>query len=365
MTKLFVSTILLGAMTAMFAVTGTAQDAKSKDKMIELFGDPVVAKGQGFEIKRSQLDSAMISLKSAAAGRGQPLPPNADGLVLKNLISMQVLLAKATDADKAKGKELFQQGVDKLKTNSKLSDEDFNERLNLQVKSQGQTREEWEKQGIEQGIVQALVERELKVEVTDAQVKKFYDDNPSRFEQPEMVRASHVLIATKDLTLGQDYSAEKKAEKKKLADDIQKRAKAGEDFAKLAKQYSDDTGSKDNGGEYTFPRGQMVPEFESTAFGLASNQVSEVVTTQFGYHIIKLSEKMPAKTVEFAKVEKDLRDGIKQQETQKLFPDFLEKVMADAKVEILDEKLKLPDDNNRKPSAKATDASAKSPEKKD
>jgi peptidyl-prolyl cis-trans isomerase C len=365
MTKLFVKMLLLGVAAVVFAFSGSAQDNKAKDKMIELFGDSVVAKGQGFEIKRSQLDSQMITLKSAAAGRGQPLPPNADGLILKNLISMQVLLAKATDEDRVKGKELFKQGVEKLKASSKLSDEDFNERMNLQIKSQGQTREEWEKQGLEQATVQALVERELKVVVTDAQVKKFYDDNPSRFEQPEMVRASHVLIATRDLTLNQEFSAEKKAEKKKLAADVQKRAKGGEDFAKLAKLYSDDPGSKDNGGEYTFPRGQMVPEFETAAFTLGTNEVSEVITTQFGYHVIKVSEKLPAKTVEFSKVEQDLRDGLRQQETQKLFPDYLEKVMAEAKVEILDEKLKLPDDPGRKASAKATNSPAKDAGRKD
>jgi len=362
MTKLFVKMLLLNVAVALFAFAGAAQDTKTKDKMIELFGDPVIAKGKDFEIKRSQLDSAMISLRAASAGRGQQLPPDADRLVLKNLISMQVLLAKATDADKVKGKELFEQGVEKMKANSKLSEADFDERLNLQVKSQGQTREEWEKQGIEQATVQALVERELKVEVTDAQVKKFYDENPSRFEQPEMVRASHVLIATRDLTTNQDYSPEKKAEKKKLADDIQKRAKDGEDFAKLAKQYSDDTGSKDQGGEYTFPRGKMVPEFEAAAFTLGTNQVSDVIATQFGYHIIKVSEKIPAKTVEFSKVEKDLHDGLKQQETQKLFPEYLEKVMADAKVEILDEKLKPSEDASVKPDAKAT---VKETEKKD
>ena len=348
MTKLFHQLSLLGVVTTLFAIPGIAQEATPKDKMIELFGDAVIAKGKGFEIKRSQLDSAMISLRAASAGRGQPLPPNADALVLKNLIALQVLLAKATDADKAKGKELFQQGVDKMKTNSKLSDAEFNERLNLQIKSQGQTREEWEKQGIEQGIVQAAVERELKIEVTDAEVKKFYDDNPSRFEQPEMVRASHVLVASRDLTSNQDYSADKKAEKKKLAEDIQKRAKAGEDFAKLAKQYSDDPGSKDNGGEYKFPRGQMVPEFEAAAFSLGTNEVSEVVTTQFGYHIIKVNEKFPAKSVPLAEIEKDLRDGLKQQATQKQLPDFLEKVLAESNVEILDAKLKLPDEPARK-----------------
>ena len=166
-----------------------------------------------------------------------------------------------------------------------------------------------------------------------------------------MVRGSHVLIATSDLVTKQEYSAEKKAEKRKLAEDIQKRAKAGEDFVKLVKQYSDDAGSKENGGEYTFARGRMVPQFEAAAFSLGTNEISEVVTTQFGYHIIKVSEKIPAKAVEFSKVEKDLHDGLKQQETQKLLPDYIEKVLADAQIEILDAKLKLPEETGRKPGA--------------
>ena len=95
---------------------------------------------------------------------------------------------------------------------------------------------------------------------------------------------------------------EQKAAKRKEMEGLLKRARAGEDFAKLAKEYSEDPGSKDKGGEYTFPRGQMVPEFEAAAFSLNTNQVSDIVTTRFGYHIIKLSEKIPAQKVEFAKV---------------------------------------------------------------
>jgi parvulin-like peptidyl-prolyl isomerase len=119
--------------------------------------------------------------------------------------------------------------------------------------------------------------------------------------------------------------------------------RAGEDFAKLAKKYSDDPGSKDNGGEYTFPRGKMVPEFEAAAFSLKTNEVSDIVTTQFGYHIIKLSEKIPAKKVELAKVAPDLKEFLKQQEMQKRQDDvknFMDKLEKDAKVEILDNKYK-------------------------
>src|SRR5207245_5522008 len=133
----------------------------------------------------------------------------------------------------------------------------------------------------------------------------FYDENPAKFEQPEMVRASHILLNTKDTAAGTELTPEQKAAKRKQMEAILKRARDGEDFAKLANEYSEDPGSKDKGGEYTFPRGKMVPEFEAAAFSLQTNQVSDIVTTPFGYHIIKLSEKIPPHKVELAKVQDD------------------------------------------------------------
>lgn len=84
----------------------------------------------------------------------------------------------------------------------------------------------------------------------------------------------------------------------------------------------------------------MVPEFEATAFSLGTNQVSDIVTTRFGYHVIKLSEKIPARKVEFDKAAADIKEGLTQQSLQKQFPDYLAKLKAEAGVEILDEKLK-------------------------
>jgi peptidyl-prolyl cis-trans isomerase C len=207
------------------------------------------------------------------------------------------------------------------------------------------------------------LERELKVNITDADAKKFYDENPSKFEQPEQVRASHVLISTRDMETGTEFTEEQKKAKRKVADDVRKRAVGGEDFAKLAKEFSEDPGSKENGGEYTFGRGKMVAEFEAAAFSLNTNQVSDVVTTQFGYHIIKLSEKMPAKMTSLAEVSDDLKEALKSQELQKQLreTDFMEKLMKEAGVEILDEKMKKLDELMPKPdkaakSEAATDA---------
>jgi len=319
--------------------TNAPAAAKTTIKASDLFADTVVAKGKGLEIKRSQLDDALVSLKSSLAAQGQNVPPEQitqfEQSVLDRLIQMQLLLDKATDADKVKGKEDAAKRFDEIKT--RLGTE---ESLNRHLKSVGMTPDEFRSKMTEEATAQAVLERELKVNVSDDEIKKFYNDNPSKFEQPEMVRASHILLSTRDMTTNEELSAEKKAAKHKLAEDLLKRARAGEDFAKLAKDFSEDPGSKDNGGEYKFPRGQMVAEFETVAFSLKTNEISDIVTTKFGYHIIKLSEKIPAQKVELTKASPQIKEYLGGQELRKLAPDYFAKLKKDAGVEILDEKLK-------------------------
>ncbi|MBI3743884.1 MAG: peptidylprolyl isomerase [Chloroflexi bacterium] len=155
-----------------------------------------------------------------------------------------------------------------------------------------------------------------------------------------MVRASHILVGTRDTTTQLELNDEKKATKRKVAEDLMARARKGEDFAKLAREFSDDSPSKERGGEYIFPRGQMVAEFEAAAFSLNTNQVSDLVTTKFGYHIIKLSEKIPAKKTPFAEAQDKIKDYLQQQEADKLLPAYLDKVKKEAGVEYLVEKPK-------------------------
>jgi parvulin-like peptidyl-prolyl isomerase len=213
-----------------------------------------------------------------------------------------------------------------------------------------------------------VLERELNIKVADEDIKKYYDENPAKFEQAEMVRASHILFATKDLNSGADLSEEKKAAKKKLAQDVLKRARGGEDFAKLVKEFSDDPGSKESGGEYTFaratadPRHAMVPEFETAAFALKTNEISDIVTTQFGFHIIKLNEKIPAKKLDFAKVSPDIKEYLKQQQLQNRQQDyqtFVDKLKKDDDVAILDEKLKPKDTPEPPPTTPETKPAVK------
>jgi peptidyl-prolyl cis-trans isomerase C len=327
------------------APTNSAAASKPAAKLNELFPDKVIAKGKGVEVSRNQLEDEIIRFKAQVAGRGQTVPPEQmemmERQLLEQLIQVQLLRAKATDADKASGKTLADKRFEEAKT--KLGSEDA---LNRQLKLMGVTREEVQAKWAESATAESVLKRELKVNITDADAKKYYDDNPARFEEPEMVRASHILLTTTDPKTNAELTEDQKAAKRKQMEDLLKRARAGEDFAEMAKKYSEDPGSKDKGGEYTFPRGQMVPEFDAAAFSLGTNQVSDIITTRFGFHIIKLSEKIPAKKVEFDKAASNIKDGLTQQALQKQFPDYIAKLKQDAGVEILDEKLKaqeLPD----------------------
>ena len=140
------------------------------------------------------------------------------------------------------------------------------------------------------------------------------------------------------------------AAKRKQIDDLLKQIKGGADFATLARQYSEDPGSKANGGELPkFGRGDMVPEFEAAAFALSPGQVSEVVTSPYGFHIIKLLDKSPAKKYGFGDPIPEAnnqtpaiicQNGLEADKMKELAPPYVEKLRADLKVEILDPTLK-------------------------
>jgi peptidyl-prolyl cis-trans isomerase D len=143
-----------------------------------------------------------------------------------------------------------------------------------------------------------------KVVVPPADVQRFYNENIQQYQTPEQIRASHILLNT----AGKDEAAVRKQ-----AEDVLAKVKAGGDFAALAKQYSDDS-SKDKGGDLDFfGRGRMVPEFEDAAFKLEPGQVSDLVKSQFGFHIIKVAEKRPGTTRTIDQVRQQIQQQLAAQ----------------------------------------------------
>jgi parvulin-like peptidyl-prolyl isomerase len=303
--------------------------------MTALFGNPVIARGKGFEIKQSDLDEVMTGIKSAAAMRNQAIPPQQMKLIesqmLDRLIQVQLLLQKATDADRAAGEKMADTQMKTL-----LERAGSQEALNRQFTALGISMGQLKARLVQEGTAQAALERELKITVTDAEARKFYDDHPAEFEQPEMVRIAQIFLSTRDPLTGAELSDTDKAAKKKEIEDILKRARAGGNFSNLVEQYSEDPGSKDKGGVYTIARGQTLPEFEAAAFSLNTNQISDVVTTTSGYHLIKALEKIPAKKLDYATVADDLKRVLIQQKAAKLAPPYMATLRKGAGVEILD-----------------------------
>src|SRR6185436_8764190 len=111
--------------------------------------------------------------------------------------------------------------------------------------------------------------------------------HPSSFDRPETFRVAHILISTRDNATGQELTDEQKGEKKSIAQGVLERVRKGEDFTTLAKQKSEDFNTRAAGGELSFAHGQMVIEFEAGCAAVKPGQISDLVTTQFGYHIIK------------------------------------------------------------------------------
>jgi len=333
---LFVSTALLTGFT--LCAHGQGKTPAAADA-----ADSIVARGKGFAIKRSRLDEAVNSYKANARSRNVNLKPEqllvVEAQLLDRLIESTILNLKATDAQKATGRD---EGTKRFETVKQHAPSE--QQLVQQLAGIGLTLDMLRSRLIEESTFEAVLRS--KISIGDAQVKQYYDGNPADFEKPEMVRASHILLATVDLKTGQQLNDEQKAIKRKEIEALLKRARAGEDFAKLAGKYSEDPGAKDTGGEYTFPRGQMVAEFEAAAFSMKPDQISEVVTTQFGYHIIKLSEKMPAHKMSLDEVKTRLKAYLEQREIDRMMPNdeevpkFFVDLKKDNSVEILDPILK-------------------------
>lgn len=324
------------------SVTTAPPPPKPAVKVDDLFPPTVLAKGKGFEINSRQLDEAFLNFRTAAASRGQPPPPEdkrpeVEKKLLDRLIVVQVLSRIATEADRTKGRAAADKLLAEIRQQAGTEDS-----FRRQIQAMGMTAEGFTAQFIERAIVEEVVNREVrdKITIAPARIRKFYDDNPKRFEQPETVRAAHILLTTRDLNSNQELPEDKQKAQRSMAEALLKRARSGEDFGKLAKEFSQDPGSKERGGEYVFARGQMALEFETAAFNLRPGQISDVVSTKFGYHIIKTLELNPAKKLDFEKVKDRIRDALQQEEADKQMPAYLEKVKKEAGVEILDAKYK-------------------------
>jgi peptidyl-prolyl cis-trans isomerase D len=169
-------------------------------------------------------------------------------------------------------------------------------------------------------------------QVSDAEIQQYYAAHQKEYATPDQVKVRHILIK---LPAGSDAKAD--AEARQKAEDVQKQLKAGGNFAELAAKYSDDPGSKTQGGELGFiQRGVTVPEFEKAAFALNPGQTSDLVKTQYGYHIIQSEEKQTAHTKPLAEVKEQIVGTLQNEKRAQQEQTFATSLAAEAKSSSLD-----------------------------
>jgi len=250
----------------------------------------------------------------------------------------------------------------------KVSDEDFkaelktvidrvgsNDELNKILKQRGIKNKDFTNDLKNQIKVRKLIETTSNITISDADAEKYYKTNLNKFKHEEKVRASHILISADILNIIKDQKAKNKnistSDLNKLVEEISyaqerkalailKEVKANpSSFERIAMEKSDDKGSAERGGELGFfSKTDMVPEFSNAAFSMKPNTISDtLVKTNYGYHIIKVTDRMEAGTTPFVKVKDDIKFYLKTQEELKVLANIVDGLMKSAKIEYIDE----------------------------
>lgn len=290
-----------------------------------------VSQGAVARVNGTSIDVLELRRAKKVMLRGQTLPVEQqaalDKQAVEQLISAELLyqaaakleikdLDKQLDAKLAQGRSRFK---DELEFKKAIKDLEMDEK----------DLREYTRRDI---LISRFVETAFvsKTVVPEADIRSFYDNNPDKFKRDETVKASHILIGVDNKATADD---KKKAREK--ADKLKKELAGGADFATLAKGNSTCPSSQQGGDLGFFGKGQMVPPFENAAFALKSGETSEVVETQFGCHIIKLTERKPAVTTDYKDVKAKIEEFLKGQKVNEAIQKYLEDTKKTAKIEIL------------------------------
>ncbi len=335
--------------------TGTVASAAAPVSAPDL-NEPV-ARVNGKPIPRKKLDSALRAAAMQLARQGRPVQRDEVAQlkldVLEEIIGRELVLQESGTESIPDLDGKVQTEIVSVRTRMGGPEEFANA-----LKQEGITEAEYISQVRENILlrekVQQIVDRELSVTAED--VRAFYDQNPELFIAPETVRASHILIRVPT-----GASDEVKADKRSQIEAVHTLLDHGDDFAEVAKKFSEDTGSRDSGGDLGyFPRGSMVAEFDAVAFSLPTNQVSDIVTTQFGYHILKVADRKPSHPVTFEEAKERIERVLRMRKSEEIRMRHVKNLRATANVEIL----LRPQESSSTPTVAPTKATAPAVESK-
>jgi peptidyl-prolyl cis-trans isomerase C len=314
-----------------FLVTGIGKGVEAEDEKVS---EGIAAVVNGAVIKQQEVERRMDALERNLFLEGKVIPPEkvqeAKRRILERLIDEELLYQESERKEITVEQSAIEEEMGKLK-NQFASDEEFEKGMTDMNLSEDDLRSYFNRSL----RIQKLLNDEIvsKVKISEDEVRLFYDTHPDLFQQKEEIRASHILIKTNP-----NMDASEKKEARRKLEGIRKRLEQGEDFAALAKEFSECPSAARGGDLGYFGEGKMVKAFEEAAFALKVGELSGIVETDFGFHLIKLTDKKKEGTKTYDETKGDIRQYLFGTAVRRERSLYLDGLKGKAKVErFLDE----------------------------
>lgn len=243
-------------------------------------------------------------------------------MVIDSMTTSEVIYQEAEKQKVAPTDEQIQEQIESFNESIK-DDEDYQKQLkNIGID------EEFLKYQFSRDLANANLQEKFteEADISESEMKTYYDENKDSY-YTDTVTASHILIKTQD-DEGNELSEDKKKEAKEKAEEVLAKVKSGEDFAELAKEYSEDSSASSGGELGTFGRNKMVAEFEDAAFAMKKGEISDIVETEYGYHIIKVTDR-----VDKQQTFDEVKDQVKSTLASDKYNEHVEKLKEDSTIE--------------------------------
>ena len=329
--RILARTVIALTLALTLALPAFAADEKDAGKKEST---DYVAIVNGTKIPYQSLEQKLNFVKQRYASQGQQLNEQQLNSIKQDIVDRMVEKELLYQKSQELGVEVDMDKVDSQINQFKKKFDD-EKKYQQQLSQMGYT-EQLLRSEIKQNLaIQKLIEEEIasKVALSDKELKKYYKNNTKEFETPAKVKARHILIKTES-----DASEADKKEAKQKIEAAQKRLEDGEKFAKVAKDASECPSSKKGGDLGFFSKGRMVKGFEDAAFAMEPGEVSDIVKTRFGYHLIKVEDKKPASQKSFEEVKGSLKKNMKNERVRKEMDSYLKNLKKEADI-----KMNLPD----------------------